>query len=98
LTTVKERPRQVREHRTGPDHQDLPEVEVAGANSSDQDLAAALAQVDRDHPGWHAWPGVLGGLVYARRVQTSPPVVVRAIGVDELRQEIEDTERAWRQW
>jgi len=58
-------------------------------------LAAALAQVDRDHPGWHAWPGVLGGRLYARRFQTAPPVVVRAVSVDQLRQQIEDAERAW---
>ena len=59
---------------------------------TDQDLAAALAQVDRDHPGWHAWRGVLG-LMYARRPRTSPPMVVRAVSVDQLREQIEDAER-----
>jgi hypothetical protein len=68
---------------------------VAGGNTTDQDLAAALAQVDRDYPHWHAWPGVLGGLVYARRPLTSPPMVVRAVSVKQLRQEIEDAERGW---
>jgi hypothetical protein len=38
---------------------------------------------------------VLGGLVYARRPHTSPPVVVRAVTVDGLRQAIEDAERGW---
>lgn len=60
---------------------------------TDQDLAAALAQVDRDYPHWHAWPGVLGGLVYARYPRSSPPMVVRAATVDQLRLEIEDAER-----
>jgi hypothetical protein len=68
---------------------------VAGNETSGARLAAALAQVDRDHPGWHAWPGVLGGLVYARYPGTSPPVVVRAVTVDGLRQAIEDRERQW---
>jgi hypothetical protein len=93
---TKERPRQVRKHRAGPDHSGPNEViQVAGEHATDQDLAAALTQIDRDHPGWHAWPGVLGGLVYARYPGTSPPVVVRAVTVDGLRQAIEDTERAW---
>jgi hypothetical protein len=63
------------------------------AEPSDQDLA--LVQVDRDVPGWHAWLGVLGGILYARRVQTSPPKVVRSASIDGLRQAIEDAERGW---
>jgi hypothetical protein len=39
----------------------------------------ALAAVDRDYPPWRAWPGVLAGVMYARRPNTSPPMVVRAI-------------------
>jgi hypothetical protein len=45
---------------------------------NDHALASALGQVDRDYPGWHAWPAALAGLVYARRPRTSPPLVVRA--------------------
>ena len=63
------------------------------ANHTDQALASALAQVDRDYPGWHAWPATLAGLVYARRPRTSPPLVVRAASVDLLRDQIEDAER-----
>jgi hypothetical protein len=63
------------------------------ANPNDHDQAAALAQVDRDYPGWHAWPAALAGLVYARRPKTSPPTVVRASSVDQLRNEIEAAER-----
>jgi len=59
---------------------------------TDTDLASALAQVDRDYPGWHAWPAVLGGLLYARRPRTSPPLVVRAVTPDGLRQAIEGAE------
>ena len=60
---------------------------------NDHNQAAALAQVDRDFPGWHAWPAALAGLVYARRPRTSPPMVVRATSVNQLRTEIEAAER-----
>jgi hypothetical protein len=62
------------------------------ANPNDEDHARALAEVDRDYPGWHAWPGVIGGLVYARRPQSSPPLVVRSTTTDGLRQAIEAAE------
>lgn len=61
--------------------------------TQDQERARALAEVARDYPGWQAWPGVLAGVVYARRPQSSPPMVVRAITADALRQAIEDAER-----
>jgi hypothetical protein len=64
-----------------------------GQHPTDTDLASALAQVDRDYPGWHAWPAALAGLMYARRPQTSPPMVVRAISVNQLRTEIETAEQ-----
>ena len=35
---------------------------------------------------------MLGGLVYARRPLTSPPMVVRAASVRQLREEIEAAE------
>ncbi len=63
------------------------------AEPSDDERARALAEIDRDYPGWHAWPAVLAGLVYARRPRSSPPLVVRAATVDGLRQAIEDAER-----
>jgi hypothetical protein len=56
------------------------------------DRGRALAAVDRDYPPWHAWPGVLAGVLYARRPNTSPPMVVRAITPDRLRHEIERAE------
>jgi hypothetical protein len=62
-------------------------------NPTDDGQATALAQVDRDYPGWHAWPAALAGLVYARRPRTSPPMVVRATSVGQLREEIEAAER-----
>jgi hypothetical protein len=34
-------------------------------------------------PGWYAWAGV-AGLLYARRLKSSPPVVVRAVTAEEL--------------
>jgi hypothetical protein len=39
-------------------------------------------------PGFHCWQGV-GGIWYARRLGTSPPVVIRAESQDELRAKID---------
>jgi hypothetical protein len=52
-----------------------------------------LAAIDRDYPGWHAWPAALAGLVYTRRPRISPPLVVRAVTPDALRQAIEAAEQ-----
>ena len=70
----------------------------AGTEPGNDERARALADVAHDCPGWHAWPGVIGGVVYARRPRTSPPLVVRAITPDGLRQAIEaaETERGLR--
>jgi hypothetical protein len=69
-----------------------------GTEPNDGERARALAEVARDYPGWETWPGVLAGVVYARRPRTSPPLVVRAITSDGLRQAIEvaETERGLR--
>lgn len=70
-----------------------PTAHQAGAEQpNDDERARALADIDRDYPGWHAWPAVLAGLVYARRPRTSPPLVVRAATTTELRQAIEAAE------
>jgi hypothetical protein len=58
-------------------------------NGSEQ--ARTLADVDRDYPPWRAWEGVFG-LLYARWPQSSPPMVVRAVTQDGLRQAIEAAE------
>ena len=62
------------------------------AEPDDEERAHALAKVERDYPGWHTWLGVLGGVVYARRPRTSPPLVVRAVNPAGLRQAIEAAE------
>jgi hypothetical protein len=62
------------------------------ADCNDDGRARALREVERDYPGWQAWPAVLAGVVYARRPRTSPPLVVRAVTTDELRQAIETAE------
>ena len=41
--------------------------------AADNERAHALAEVERDYPGWHAWPGVLAGVVYARRPAAARP-------------------------
>ena len=68
------------------------------AHLNDDERVHALAQIERDYPGWHAWSGVLAGVVYARRPHSSPPLVVRAITPTELRHAIEaaETERRLR--
>ena len=62
------------------------------AEPDDDERANALAEIERDYPGWHAWPGVLAGVVYARRSRSSPPLVVRAVSTVGLRQAIEAAE------
>jgi hypothetical protein len=62
------------------------------AEPNDDERARALAEIERDYPGWHAWPGVLAGVVYARRSRSSPPLVVRAVSLASLRQRIEAAE------
>jgi hypothetical protein len=52
----------------------------------------ALAAICRDYPPWHAWPGVLAGVPYARPPDLAPPMVVRSVTIDGLRQEIERAE------
>jgi hypothetical protein len=51
-----------------------------------------LAAIDRDYRSWCAWQGPLGGLLYARRPMSSPPMVVRAVTPDALRTAIETAE------
>lgn len=62
------------------------------AEPNDDDRARALAEIERDYPGWRAWSGVLAGVVYARRPLGSPPLVVRAITPTALRHAIEAVE------
>jgi len=44
-----------------------------------------------EFPHWHVWRGV-GGLMYARRPRTSPPVVVRGEDTEDLRAEMRRAE------
>jgi len=54
---------------------------------------AALAAIGHEFPLWQAWEGVIAGLLYARRPNCSPPMVVRSTTTDGLRREIESAER-----
>jgi hypothetical protein len=51
--------------------------------------AGELTAEDLEHefPGWHVWLGV-SSLWYARRVLSSPPVILRAANLTELREAI----------
>ena len=44
-----------------------------------------------EFPRWRVWRG-MAGLLYARRPLTSPPVLVRATNVDDLRDQIKNRE------
>ena len=63
-----------------------------GMQPNQDERTRALAEVARDYPGWETWLGMLAGVVYARRPLTSPPLVVRAVSPDGLRQAIEAAE------
>jgi len=39
------------------------------------------------YPGWHVWRGI-SGLVYARKLMSSPPVIMRDHSVDGLASQI----------
>ena len=41
--------------------------------------------------GWEAWTGI-GGILYARRRQTSPPVVFRSASADDLARQVREWE------
>ena len=53
--------------------------------------ADPLAALRGRFPGWEAWRGV-SGLLYARRLRTSPPVIVRAATADDLAAKITEHE------
>jgi hypothetical protein len=46
-----------------------------------------LESVAAEYPNWHLWRGV-SGLLYARRLLSSPPIVVRGEDATDLRDEI----------
>jgi hypothetical protein len=73
---------------------DCPENQSpAGTRPNNEERTHELLKIAQDYPGWHAWQGTLGGVVYASRSRTSPPLVVRATTTDQLARAIEDAER-----
>jgi len=52
-----------------------------------------LAPLYGKFPAWEAWVGV-GGILYARRRRSSPPVVFRASTAEELAAKIREYEDA----
>jgi hypothetical protein len=48
-----------------------------------------IARLEADYPGWHVWLGV-SSFWYARRVLSSPPVIVRAANLIKLREVISE--------
>lgn len=47
----------------------------------------ALKDVQAEFPAWYAWRGI-AGLLYARRLNSTPPRIVRAEDADDLRDQI----------
>ena len=56
-------------------------------------VQSLLDEVAREFPAWYFWQGI-GGLLYARRLMSSPPVVLRDITPEGLRSQI----RSWKGW
>jgi hypothetical protein len=52
-----------------------------------RDTDAALRELSRQ-TGWHCWQGVVP-MFYARLPKSSPPKVLRASGIDTLREAIQ---------
>jgi hypothetical protein len=48
-----------------------------------------LTALENNPCGWHYWRGV-SGMYYARRKLSSPPVVLRAQTLDELRDQVRE--------
>ena len=51
-----------------------------------------LAPLRGQFPGWEAWRGVTGGLLYARRRRSSPPIVFRDVTAEGLARQIREWE------
>lgn len=52
-----------------------------------QDADPTVADLRREFPGWHFWRGI-NQLWYARRHNTSPPLVVHDENTTELRAKV----------
>jgi hypothetical protein len=51
-------------------------------------LAPLYGQLPR---GWEAWTGI-GGMLYARKRRSSPPIVLRSTSADDLAAKVRDHE------
>lgn len=70
----------------------MAEHRIDPAPGQEQGRVTSLDDIGWDYPPWYAWAGV-GGILYARRPQSSPPMIVRSSTTDGLRQAIEEAER-----
>ena len=78
------------------DHQSLGGTTVPTSSHHDEpaddERSTTLAANNRSYPPWQAWEGVIAGLLYARRPNCSPPLVVRSTTAAGLLHEIERAE------
>ena len=61
----------------------MPDIERDPARREDPDWWPYAAEL----PAWHVWQGI-SGLFYGRRLNTSPPLVVRGEDAADLRDAI----------
>jgi hypothetical protein len=62
-----------------------------GREGLEATVAKWRASLAREFPRWYVWQGVAGHY-YARVPRTSPPLVVRALNAEDLRDEISRAE------
>lgn len=65
--------------------------ETYGEQPDESQPAWWPAEYSTEFPHWHVWRGV-GGLLYGRRLMSSPPRVVRAESVEDLGDQIRSSE------
>jgi hypothetical protein len=68
------------------DHLALAKADVMSQRSPLAELYGKLPQ------GWEAWTGI-GGLLYARRRNSSPAIVVRSATAEDLAAKVEQAEK-----
>lgn len=63
---------------------------IVGKNS-EEDICIELLRLESVYVAWETWVNV--GLLYARRRQTSPPLLVRADNTAQIWEQVREAER-----
>jgi hypothetical protein len=70
---------------------------VTQSSTTDDPADAQLAPLREANPDYRIWAGI-GGLLYARKLYSSPPIVLRAYQADSLTAQIARVAEGWRPW